>query len=230
MQHTHTGRSQQLSNGERCTRLHRNTRASRTNTKTTTSCHNVTKCLWANTPQSRPSLSGPSRGNLHGVKASVRYCMLLANYRRFCTQCSSRAQHSPAECLESKSGSSRFRTCRVSDVQLTKVSKVSAAVACAGYGRAHVVQHALEQLQKVLNLDRCCCACRFPGRAAVMQEQHTVNTHCYAQVNEKHLRGCSSICSQMHTSMNLTSSSTLAKTIAQRITSVTVSTRPRYER
>ena len=36
MRYTHTGRSQQLSNGERCTRLHRNTRVSHTNTKTTT--------------------------------------------------------------------------------------------------------------------------------------------------------------------------------------------------
>ena len=54
----------------------------------------------------------------------------LSIVEKLCTQCSSRAQHSPDECFESKSGSSRFRTWRVSDVQPTRVSKASAVVAC----------------------------------------------------------------------------------------------------
>jgi hypothetical protein len=72
----------------------------------------------SNKPQSRPSLSELNRGNLQGAKASVRYC-LAPICIQLCTQCSSRAQHLPDECLESKSGSSRFRAWRVSNVQST---------------------------------------------------------------------------------------------------------------
>ena len=103
----------------------------------------------------------------------------------------------------------------------------------AGSRQVHVVQNALEQLQKVLNLARFCSVCQFPGRAVVMQKHHTVIAYCNARVNVAQLRGCSvssNSCSQMYTFMNLTSSSTLVKTIAQRITSVTRSTCPRYER
>ncbi len=143
----------------------------------------------------------------------------------------SREQHLPAECLESNSGSSRFRTWRVSDAQPTRVPRASAVVAwtrACGAARTRTTSKGLKSGLLGSMLLRFSISWKSSGYAQASCIH--CNTYCNARVKLAKLRGCSSTCSQMHTSMNLTSSSTLAKTIAQRTTSVTRSTCPRYER
>ena len=139
MKNTHTGRSQQLSSGERCTRLPTSMRVA---------CTNLNVFNGSRIPQCRPSLSEPGHGILHGANASVRYCLALVN-----GGCAHNTR--PKSAWSRTGGATDFAP----GVQPMRVSKAGAAVACAGSTQVHELRHVPEQLQKVLNRAHCRCAC-----------------------------------------------------------------------